>query len=63
MDEPFPFARHAPGSAASEWASFNLGEATFGVGTLTSVLPIVLILFVTAIFILRKARTIDEQSA
>jgi hypothetical protein len=25
-DELYPYTKHAPGSAASEWASFNLGE-------------------------------------
>lgn len=38
-DEMLPFQRHAPGSAASEWASFNLGELLFGPGSFASILP------------------------
>jgi len=38
-DEMMPFQRHAPGSPASEWASFNLGELLFGPGAFASILP------------------------
>lgn len=38
-DEMLPFQRHAPGSPASEWASFNLGELIFGAGAFASILP------------------------
>ena len=42
-DELLPFKRHAPGSAESEWASFNLGELLFGPGTFASILPWLLV--------------------
>jgi len=41
-DEALPFKRHAVGSPASEWASFNLGEAVFAQGHWSSLLPVLL---------------------
>lgn len=40
MDQIVPMARHAPGSPASIWASFNLGESVSGPGSLLSLLPL-----------------------
>lgn len=40
VDQAIPFTRHAPGSPPSLWASFNLGELIFGVGSGWSILPI-----------------------
>jgi hypothetical protein len=42
IDELAPFRTYPPGSRASEWATFNLGELFFGAGSFASVLPIVL---------------------
>jgi hypothetical protein len=56
VDEAIPFTRHPPGSPASEWASFNLGEPFFGAGSAMSLLPIGVILMFGAAAILRKAR-------
>ncbi|HEX9501982.1 MAG TPA: hypothetical protein VGA10_10045, partial [Thermoanaerobaculia bacterium] len=46
FDEAIVFARHPPGSNASEWASFNLGEPLFGPGDARSLIPIAVILLV-----------------
>lgn len=43
-DEPVVFLRHPPGSTASEWTSFNLGEAFTGPGDGRSLIPIALLL-------------------
>lgn len=42
VDQAIPFTRHAPGSAPSLWASFNLGEPLFGVGSGWSIVPVLL---------------------
>ena len=55
-DEAVVFTRHAPGSAVSEWSSFNLGEPFFGAGALRSLIPIVLLLVAGVAAILWKAR-------
>lgn len=44
LDEPIVFRVHPPGSLQSEWASFNLGEPSFGAGDARSLIPIVLLL-------------------
>jgi hypothetical protein len=59
VDEAVPFTRHPPGSPASEWASFNLGEAFFGAGSAMSLLPIAAILIFGSAVILRKCRDLD----
>ncbi|HVR43014.1 MAG TPA: hypothetical protein VMS56_06160 [Thermoanaerobaculia bacterium] len=41
VDEILPFRRYPPGSPPTEWASFNVGELLFPVGSLLSLLPIV----------------------
>ncbi len=41
-DEALPFMKHAPGSPASEWASFNLGETLAPQGSLWSLIPLLL---------------------
>src|SRR5712692_8678891 len=46
FDEAIVFQRHPPGSNASEWASFNLGEPLFGAGDARSLIPIAVILLV-----------------
>jgi hypothetical protein len=63
VDEIEPFARHAPGSAAATWASFNLGELVTGTEGLTSLLPLFLILAAGVTLLCRIARTLDLQSA
>lgn len=40
MDQIIPMAKHAPDSYSSTWASFNLGETLFGVGSLVSLVPL-----------------------
>jgi uncharacterized membrane protein YtjA (UPF0391 family) len=40
-DQYKPFMLHPPDSQESQWASFNLGESLFGVGSPWSLLPIV----------------------
>ncbi len=55
LDEPVVFLRHAPGSAASEWASFNLGESWLGAGDARSLIPILLILGAGSALIVRRA--------
>jgi hypothetical protein len=40
-DEAVPYKRHPPGSPANDWASFNLGETLFGVGEITSLIPVI----------------------
>jgi hypothetical protein len=54
-DEPAPFVTAPPDGAASEWASFNLGEPFFGPGHATSLLPIVLIMIAGSAAIVRQA--------
>jgi hypothetical protein len=56
FDEAVVFRRHAPGSDASEWASFNLGELATGPGDARSLIPILLIILGGGFAILRMAR-------
>lgn len=56
-DEPAPFVTAPPDAAASEWASFNLGEPFLGPGNAASLLPILLIMIAGSAAILRKAAT------
>ncbi|MGA7617387.1 MAG: hypothetical protein WBX15_19655 [Thermoanaerobaculia bacterium] len=53
-DEVNPFERHRPGSLASEWASFNLGELAFGTGSAASVAPIVAWMLLGSIYLLQR---------
>jgi len=61
FDEAIVFARHPPGSLASEWASFNLGEPFFGAGDARSLIPIVIVLAVGCAAIARKARSMPQS--
>lgn len=58
-DEAIVFSRHSPGSEASEWASFNLGELLTGPGDARSLIPISLLIlgggFVVARMAMRSA--------
>jgi hypothetical protein len=63
IDEAIPFTRHAPGSPASEWASFNLGEPFFGAGSAMSLLPIVVILVAGAAAIVIRAGTSESMQS
>jgi hypothetical protein len=56
IDEAVVFARHAPGSDFSEWASFNLGELATAPGDPRSLIPIALIILGGGFAILRMAR-------
>lgn len=58
FDEAIVFSRHAPGSPASEWASFNLGEPFFGAGDARSLIPVALLLLLGGAAIGWKARSI-----
>ena len=55
LDEAMVFQRHAPGTPASEWASFNLGELFTGPGDARSLIPIVLVILGGGIAIARMA--------
>jgi len=55
LDEAIVFSRHPPGSEASEWASFNLGELTTGPGDARSLIPILLIILSGGFVIARLA--------
>jgi hypothetical protein len=55
LDEAIVFARHAPGSEASEWASFNLGELATGPGDARSLIPIALVILGAGFVIARLA--------
>jgi hypothetical protein len=61
LDEAVVFARHAPASEASEWASFNLGELATGPGDARSLIPILLVIlgggFVIARLATKSARS------
>ena len=57
-DEPLPFVRHPPGSPASEWASFNLGETILPQGHWSSLLPVLVWMLGGAwLLIMRAAKT------
>jgi len=55
LDEAIVFARHAPGSEASEWTSFNLGELATGPGDVRSLIPIALLILGAGFVIARLA--------
>jgi hypothetical protein len=55
LDEAMVFQRHAPGTPASEWASFNLGELFTGPGDARSLIPIVLFILGGGLAIARMA--------
>jgi len=57
-DEAVPYKLHPPGSPANEWASFNLGETLFGVGELTSLIPVILWLIAGASWLTFSSRKI-----
>jgi hypothetical protein len=54
-DQLKPFMIHPPGSAESEWASFNLGETFFGAGSPWSLLPVILWLAVGVSWLAKQA--------
>jgi hypothetical protein len=56
LDEAIVFARHTPDDAASEWASFNIGELATGPGDARSLIPIAIIILGGTILILRSTR-------
>jgi hypothetical protein len=57
-DELVVFQRHSPGSTASEWTSFNLGEPFAGEGELSSLLPLLLLLAAGGAAIARMSRRV-----
>ena len=59
-DEAIVFSRHRPGSAVSEWSSFNLGESFFGPGDARSLAPIAMVVVFGAAAIFVKARAISR---
>jgi hypothetical protein len=61
FDEAIVFSRHPPGSAAAEWASFNLGEALFGPGDARSLIPIALLLVAGGAAIAWKVRSTPQS--
>ncbi len=56
LDEAAVFARHAPVSDASEWASFNLGELGAGPGDARSLIPLAILMLGAGLVIARLAR-------
>ncbi len=61
FDEAVVFARHPSGSAASEWASFNLGEPFFGAGDARSLIPIAIVIVAGCAAIGWKSRSIPQS--
>jgi len=61
-DEAIVFRRHPPGSAESEWSSFNLGEAFFGPGDVRSLAPIAMVFAAGVAWILAMARRAKAPS-
>lgn len=55
VDEILPFRRYPPGSPQAEWASFNLGELVFPVGSFASVVPALLLILGGGGWILLRA--------
>lgn len=62
LDELLPFQLHQPGSMISEWSSFNLGELITGPGTLLSLVPLAVILAVSGVSLVRRARALDARA-
>jgi hypothetical protein len=62
VDEILPFRRYPPGSPQTEWASFNLGELFFPVGSPASILPPLLLILAGGGWILRRARRSRDPS-
>ena len=62
-DEAIVFRRHPPGSAESEWSSFNLGELFFGAGDARSLIPFAIVFALGTAAILAKARRESPASA
>lgn len=60
-DESVVFRRHPPGSPASEWTSFNLGEPLTGPGDARSLIPITLLLFGGGAAIARLSRQVTQS--
>jgi hypothetical protein len=60
-DESYPYTKHAPGSAASDWASFNLGEI-FLPGSPLSILPVVFWIAFGSTMLFRTARSDREAT-
>jgi hypothetical protein len=56
LDEAIVFTRHTPDDAASEWASFNVGELATGPGDARSLIPIAMIILGGAVLILRSTQ-------
>jgi hypothetical protein len=54
-DESYPYTKHAPNSAPSDWASFNLGEI-FMPGSPLSIVPVVLWIAIGSATLFRVAR-------
>ncbi len=61
FDEAIVFQRHPPGSNASEWASFNLGEAFFGPGDVRSLIPIAIVIVLGCVAIGWKAQSMSPS--
>lgn len=55
LDEAIVFARHPPGTEASEWASLNLGELATAPGDARSLIPIILVILGGGFVIARLA--------
>jgi hypothetical protein len=55
LDEAVVFAHHPPGSPEAEWASFNLGEFYFGPGDARSLIPIILLIAISAAIVISDA--------
>ncbi|HSN69306.1 MAG TPA: hypothetical protein VLV48_08680, partial [Thermoanaerobaculia bacterium] len=53
VDEILPFRVYPPGSPQAEWASFNLGELFFPVGSFASVVPALLLILGGGAWVLR----------
>jgi len=60
-DEAIVFRRHPPGSTASEWTSFNLGEAFTGPGDARSLIPLALLLLAGVAGIARLSRRAQQS--
>ncbi|MEO8215714.1 MAG: hypothetical protein ABI718_01385 [Acidobacteriota bacterium] len=60
VDQIIPFSKHGPGSDPTMWASFNLGESIFGVGSALSLLPILVWILGGACFLWITARSFDR---